>query len=214
MRTTPRVLVVDDDRVMRAVLHRVFLGAGFRVETFDSARALLNSADLRQPAVLLLDVKMPAVSGLELQGMLNTRGIELPVMFLTGTSDIPIAVAAMRAGAVDFLEKPFVAAELVRRVESAFGRCSGGAMLPHVPADDYAQRLQSLTPREREIHDHMVTGMTSKVIAIELGGSFRTVEIHRTRVMAKMAAAHLADLVRMSYEAKGPTTRPRPSLRA
>ena len=211
MSTTPRVLVVDDDGVMRAVLQRVFLDAGFRVEEFDSAGALFGGADLRQPAVLLLDVKMPGVSGLELQAMLNARGIDLPVMFLTGTSDIPVAVAAMRAGAVDFLEKPFVAAELVRRVESAYRQTSGGAMPVHVQADDYAQRLQSLTPREREVHDHMVTGMTSKLIAIELGGSFRTVEIHRARVMAKMGAAHLADLVRMSYEAEGASPRPRPA---
>ncbi|APW40878.1 hypothetical protein RD110_22250 [Rhodoferax koreense] len=204
MGAAPRVLVVDDDAVMRLVLHRVLSNAGFHVEMFDSASALFGDADLSRPAVLLLDVRMPAVSGLELQSMLNLRGIELPVVFLSGTSDIPVAVAALRAGAVDFLEKPFVAAELVQRVEMAFG--TGAAGLPSPPdaggpPDDHPQRLETLTPREREVHDLMVTGMTSKLMAIELGCSFRTIEIHRTRVMTKMAAAHLADLVRMNYGA-------------
>ena len=207
MITRPRVLVVDDDGVMRTVLRRIFLDAGLRVEIFDSAGALFAGADLAQPAVLLLDVKMPAVSGLELQAMLKARGIGLPVMFLTGSADIPDAVAAMRAGAVDFLEKPFVAKELVRRVERAFGRCSSSAALQSVAEGDREQRLATLTPREREVHDRMVTGLTSKLIARELGGSFRTIEIHRTRVMAKMAAVHLADLVRMNYEAEGATLR-------
>jgi FixJ family two-component response regulator len=211
MSTTPRVLVVDDDDVVRTVLLRVFGDAGMRVEVFDSASALLAGADLGRAAVLLLDVEMPGMSGLELQALLSDRGIDLPVMFLTGSATIPVAVAAMRAGAVDFIEKPFDAAELVRRVERAFGLCSPGAALPPVPATEYARRLESLTPRERQVHDHMVVGKTSKLIALELGGSFRTIEIHRTRVMSKMAAAHLADLVRMSYGSEGAATSLGPS---
>ncbi len=199
MTTAPRVLVVDDDAVMRAVLERVFVNAGFQVQLFASAQALLSGADLGQPAVLLLDMKMPGMTGLELHAVLRSRGVSLPVMFLTGSADVPVAVAAMRAGAVDFLEKPFASAELVRRVARAFAPAAEGAGLPQPPVSDHAQRLASLTPREREVHELMIDGLTSKQIAIELGGSFRTVEVHRARVMSKMGVANLAELVRASY---------------
>lgn len=197
----PTVLVVDDDGFMRTLLRRVLTDAGIAVETFASAAELLAAPALRAPAVLLLDVMMPGMSGLELQSVLHERDIELPVVFLTGSSDVPMAVDAMRNGAVDFLEKPFDSAVLVERIQRvlAQGSAAPAPPAPH-PNPGHALRLATLTPREREVFDSMITGKTSKMIARDLGGSFRTIEIHRTRVMSKMAAASLADLVRMAFE--------------
>jgi FixJ family two-component response regulator len=204
MNLAPTVLVVDDDPFMRIVLQRVFVNAGIAVKTFASAAELIDTGDLRPPVVLLLDVKMPGMSGLELQAFLRARGIILPVMFLTGSSDIPMAVEAMRNGAVDFLEKPFDNDELVTRVRRVMAQCAQPETLPGRKTDnDTARRLRTLTAREREVYDCMIVGKTSKVIAVELGGSFRTVEIHRGRVMGKMGATHLADLVRMAFEIEG-----------
>jgi FixJ family two-component response regulator len=198
----PSVLVVDDDSFMRELLQRCFTNAGMPVRTFASASELLATADLSLPCVLLLDVRMPGMSGPDLQLLLRERGIHVPIIFLTGSSDIPIAVAAMRNGAVDFIEKPFENARLVERVRQTLARYD------EPPADaskpGYAHRLASLTPREAEVLESMVTGRTSKQIARDLGGSFRTIETHRTRVMSKMAAASLADLVRQSIEARKP----------
>ena len=196
------VFVVDDEEFMRAALKRVFLAADMNVTTFASARELLDGCDFNAPAVLLLDVMMPGMTGLELQAVLRDRGVDLPVIFLTGSGDIPMAVAAMRDGAVDFLEKPFENRDLVERVRQAFVRAAQVRPGPRVRRD-YERRLTTLTPREREVMDLMITGMTSKVMARELGGSFRTIEIHRSRVMSKMAAATLADLVRMALDVSG-----------
>jgi len=196
----PMVFVVDDDDFMRAALKQVFLAARIDVETFASARELLEGCDFKAPGVLLLDVMMPGMTGIELQAALRDRGVRLPVIFLTGSGDIPMAVAAMRNGAVDFLEKPFENRNLVERVRQALDRAAQARPAARVRGD-YERRLATLTPREREVMDLMITGMTSKVIARELGGSFRTVEIHRSRVMAKMGSATLADLVRMTLEA-------------
>lgn len=197
-----RVLVVDDDEVMRTVLRRMFLDAGLQVDTYASAQELLDSANLSRPGVLLLDVQLPGMSGIELQALLRVRGVDLPVLFLTGSSDIPKAVQAMRNGALDFLEKPFSAAVLLHRVAQAFEQSLRASEVPAPAASslDYARRLATLTPREREVHDAMLTGMTSKLIARELGGSFRTVEIHRSRVMAKLEVSNLAELVRLAVD--------------
>jgi FixJ family two-component response regulator len=206
MNPLPTVLIADDDSFMRSLLQRVFANAGIAAESYASANDLLAGADLGAPAVLLLDVMMPGMSGLELQALLRERGVALPVIFLTGSSDIPMAVAAMRNGAVDFLEKPFDNTALIERVRQAFARVAATAAA-HVPGryPEFMQRRKSLTPRESEVADLMVTGMTSKEIARQLGGSFRTVEIHRTSVMSKMAAANLADLVRMTFTAESAT---------
>jgi FixJ family two-component response regulator len=204
MKALAKALVVDDDGTMRAILRRVFADAGVLVDDFASARELLERGDLLTPAVLLLDVQMPDMSGLELQTLLSERGVTLPVMFLSGTSDLPLAVAAMRSGAVDFLEKPFDPVELVSRVRRAFAMRVPVAVAPaREPTlespGEFERRLSTLSPREREVYDLMITGKTSKLIASELGGSFRTIEIHRSRVMTKMQAPHLADLVRMAF---------------
>ena len=193
------LFVVDDDAFMRELLERVFTNAGMPVRTFASAQELLSSADLGSRCVLLLDVKMPDISGIELQLLLRERQISAPVIFLTASADVPMAVAAMRNGAVDFLEKPFRSEALVLRVQQAIERCDPQA---EPAACGFAERLETLTPREHEVLDLMVTGATSKRMARTLGGSFRTIEIHRSRVMSKMAAESLADLVRMSFQAQ------------
>ena len=210
MKLDPTVLVVDDDGFMRELLKRVFENAGIPVQTFESAEALLAEADLQSRCVLLLDVKMPGLSGPALHQVLRERGIDVPVIYLTAVADVPMAVAAMRNGAADFIEKPFHSALLVERVRQSFIRLE--APSAPGPDSDLAMRLDSLTPREREVLELMVTGATSKRIARALGGSFRTIETHRGRVMTKMAAGTLADLVRMNLEARATPT-PRPAWR-
>jgi FixJ family two-component response regulator len=204
MNPPPVVLAVDDDSFMRTVLQRVFANALIPARTYASAAELLGSGDLRPPvSLLLLDVMMPGMSGLELQALLRVQDCRLPVMFLTGRSDIAMAVEAMRNGAVDFVEKPFQNDDLVRRVRRAIAQGAQPAPQPAPPGppnEPLLRRLSSLTAREREVYDRMIAGKTNKLIARELGGSFRTVEIHRGRVMEKMAAAHLADLVRMAFQ--------------
>lgn len=201
MKPPASVLVVDDDVFMRDILQRLLVNAGISVSTYASGCELLEQADLVEPAVLLLDVKMPAMSGLELQALLRDRGVVLPIVFLTGASNVAMAVTAMRNGAVDFIEKPFDAAALVARVGEIYDRHVEPHPAEIVSATEHGLRLASLTPREREVLNLMVTGRTSKMIARELGGSFRTVEIHRGRVMVKMAVASLADLVRITMRA-------------
>jgi FixJ family two-component response regulator len=198
----PTVLVVDDDDIARKLLEHCFREVGMAVRTFASAQELLAAADLSLPGVLLLDVQMPGMSGLELQLLLGERGIDMPIIFLTGSSGVSVAVTAMRNGAVDFVEKPFQNADLVNRVRQTLTRFDAQAN----PASDpeYARRLSTLTPREHEVLTHMLTGRTSKQIARQIGGSFRTIETHRARVMNKMATTNLSDLVRKSIESDGP----------
>jgi FixJ family two-component response regulator len=196
----PTVFAVDDDLFMRFALESVLTSAGIAVETYASAPELLARADLSAPAILLLDVMMPGMSGLELQMLLRDRRISLPVIFLTGLADIPMAVAAMRNGAVDFLEKPFDSATLIGRIRQAFERVGGAAPRSmREKASDYVRRRASLTPREAEVIALMLVGKSSKEIARALGGSSRTIEAHRASVMSKMAAANLADLIRMTF---------------
>lgn len=192
--------MVDDDAHMRAALRRLFVAARFGVETFASGRELLDACDFDRHCVLLLDVMMPGMNGLDLQRALRERGVRMPVIFLTGSGDIPMAVEAMHDGAVDFLEKPFENDQLVERVRLAFSRVA--TPRPEARIDpEYARRRGTLTPREREVMDEVVTGKTSKAIARKLGGSHRTIEIHRARVMSKMEVKTLADLVRMALDA-------------
>lgn len=194
----PRVFIVDDDDAMRAALHRLFKSSGFEVEAFASAQALLDHPDLSRSGVLLLDVLMPGMTGLELQEALVRRGPTPPVVFLTASHSVPMAVTAMQRGAVDFVEKPFENADLVARVQRA---------LRHAPRREdqarraeYERRRAGLTPREREVMDLVVTGKTNKEIARLLDVSPRTVEVHRFRVMDKMEAASLAALVAMALD--------------
>lgn len=192
------VFVVDDDCFARDLLQQVFESVGMPVRVFPSARELLTSGDLHSRCVLLLDVKMPDMSGPELQTVLHRMGIRVPILFLTGFADVPVAVAAMRSGASDFLVKPVDSATLVDHVRQASERFYESQDRPS--AIDCARRLSTLTPREREVFDLMVTGVSSKRIARVLNCSFRTIDIHRARVMAKMSAESLAQLVRMSID--------------
>lgn len=199
------VLIVDDDGFMRDLLTRVLTAVGMQVASYGSAAELLDAADLDSAGVLLLDLSMPGMSGLELQEVLRRRGIELPVVFISGSADLSMAVTAMRNGAADFIEKPFDGAALVERVRRAARRPAEPGVRAAVPADPQVRaRFETLTPREREVFDLLVTGMSSKLIARELGGSFRTIEIHRAQVMRKMAARNLPELVRMSIESMAP----------
>ena len=195
--TPPTIFVVDDDAGMRAALHRMFRVAGLGVETYSSAQELLDTCDLARPGLLLLDVMMPAMTGLELQAVLLERGVNLPIIFLTGSGSVSMAVAAMRAGAVDFLEKPYTSAALVERVRQALQRVAEQPAA-HLGRIEYERRRGLLTPREREVMEQVVAGKTSKAIGRALAVSHRTVEIHRTRVMEKLQAESLADLVVMA----------------
>jgi FixJ family two-component response regulator len=192
----PVVFVVDDDDLMRAALQRLLVQAGLKVEQYASGAEFLAQAKLDRPGCLLLDVSMPGMTGLEVQTRLNQLRLGLPVVFLTGSSHIPIAVAAMREGAVDFIEKPFDNNDVVDRVRKAIARDG------HQRSDDedkqaIVQRLNALTPRECGVMELVVAGKTSKEIARTLGVSPRTVEIHRVHLMEKMSAPTLAALVRM-----------------
>jgi len=201
--TAPTVFVVDDDAGMRAALGRLFRAAGLRSETYASAQALLDTCDLTRHGLLLLDVMMPGMTGLELQAILVERRVNLPVIFLTGANSIPAAVDAMRHGAVDFLEKPFENATLVKRVRQAI-QSTTDYRVARKNRFQYELSWELLTPREREVMEQVVAGKTNKEIGGTLGVSHRTVEIHRTRVMEKMQAKSLADLVGMALAHRGP----------
>ena len=192
-----KVFVVDDQPNMRSALQRLLLRAGFVVELYASGSEFLAKAKFDGPGCILLDVSMPEMTGLEVQERLKKRRVTLPIVFLTGTADVPIAVAAMREGAIDFIQKPFDNDDLVARLRKAIEqttrlRAGGGIERAAV-----LRGLHALTPREREVMELVVAGRTSKEIARIIGASHRTVEIHRSRMMQKMAAATVADLVRM-----------------
>jgi two-component system response regulator FixJ len=192
----PVVIVVDDDANMRSALERLLISADMNVETFASGAELFADARLDRPGCVLLDVGMPDMNGLEVQAGLKQRRVELPVIFLTGSSDIPIAVAAMREGAVDFVEKPFDSDDLLVRVRRAIAR-HHQRRKEDVGNKEVQRRLATLTPRESGVLDLVIAGKTSKEIARSLDISPRTIEIHRRNLMEKMAAHTLADLVRM-----------------
>jgi len=190
------VLVVDDNEGMRSALRRLLAKAQLGVETFASGSEFLAAARFDRPGCIVLDVAMPQMTGLEVQAQLKQREVALPVVFLTGSADIPIAVAAMREGAVDFIEKPFDNDDLVARVRRAIAR-DAAQRRSEVELAGLRQRHGKLTPREREVMELVVTGLTSKEVARRLGASHRTVEIHRARLMEKMQAPTLAELVRL-----------------
>lgn len=190
------VFVVDDDEGVRNSLRFLLKSVGLASRTLASAGEFLEVYKPSQPGCLVLDVRMPGMSGLELQQQLNLRGAVIPVIFITGHGDIPMAVEAMQQGAFDFLQKPFRDQDLIDRIQRALERDarSRTALEEHAKI---REQLESLTPREREVLMLMTRGKPNKVMAAELGVSQRTVEIHRARVMEKSGAASLAQLVRM-----------------
>jgi two-component system, LuxR family, response regulator FixJ len=201
MSEAPRIFIVDDDEAIRDSLQLLLQSAGFRdIVAYGSAREFLAEAEPGPGECLLLDVRMPDMDGLELQEALNRRGLKLPVIIMTGHGDVPIAVRAMKAGANDFLEKPFsdeLLLDCLRRARAQAAESLRG----QEEADETRRRVQTLTPRERDVMRGMIAGRPNKLIAHELGISPRTVEIHRARVMDKMAARSLSALVRMALAA-------------
>lgn len=195
----PTVFIVDDDTAVRDALKFLLRSVGHPVEAFASAQDFLDAYRDDRPGCLVLDIRMPGMSGLELQEKLVERRSIVPIIFITGHGDVPMAVEAMQAGAMDFIQKPFRDQDLLDRINQALEKdASNRAALGELNV--IRERLASLTPREREVMDLVVHGKANKVIAGDLDLSQRTVEIHRARVMEKMQASSLAHLVRMVIE--------------
>lgn len=194
------VFVVDDDADARDSLCALLESAGVPAEAFDSARAFLDAYQPQRPGCLIADVRMPDMDGLELQEELNRRNTGLPVIVVTGHADVPLAVRAMKAGAVDLIEKPFDDELLLASVRRALARAHG-AREQAAAADAAKARIGNLSTRERQVLELLVAGQPNKLIAFELDISPRTVEIHRAHVMDKMEAKSLSDLVRAAIAA-------------
>jgi len=192
----PLVYVVDDDDAVRDSLELLLRSAKLNVETFESARAFLAAFQPERPGCVVLDVRMPDMSGLELQDALAAAGHEIPIIFVTGHGDVPMAVKTMKAGAIDFIQKPFRDADLLARIDEALKRDAEQRQASDQDHEVQA-RFEKLTPREQEVMWYVVDGEPNKSVAYELGISERTVEIHRANVMKKMEADSLASLVEM-----------------
>jgi two-component system response regulator FixJ len=194
---TPTVFVVDDDADLREALVQLLEAAGLQVASYPDGAAFLAACEQDRPGCLLLDVAMPGMTGLEVQAELTRRGNPLPIVFLTGHGDIPMAVRAVQAGAVDFLEKPVTGGTLLERVHRALA-LDQDARDARAMSREIAERARRLSQREREVMALVVGGSSSKEVARLLGISVRTVEAHRTHVMHKMGATNLAELVAMA----------------
>lgn len=204
-----KVFVVDDDAAMRKSLRWLIESVGLEVETFGSANEFLESYDATQIGCLVLDVRMPGMSGLDLQEHLQSQRFALPVLIVTGHADVPMAVRALKAGAFDFIEKPFNDQVMLERVQKAIEH----AMRIRAEAEQRAeidQRIETLTPRERQVMEMVVNGMANKQVAAELGLSEKTIEVHRKHVMDKMRAGNVADLIRMALSGSSYQSNPTP----
>jgi len=198
------IFVVDDDAPMRESLTNLLRSVGLRVEAFASAQEFLRSTRPDVPGCLVLDVRLPGLSGLELQQRLAEVDMAMPIIFITGHGDIPMTVQAMKAGAVEFLTKPFRDQELLDAIHQAVAR-DRQAREQRAQNEALRRRYRTLTPRERDVMGHVVAGLLNKQVAGELGTSEAAVKVHRQHVMAKMEAGSLAALVRMADRLGIPT---------
>ncbi|WP_373000097.1 response regulator FixJ [Marinobacter sp.] len=195
------VYVVEDDEAVRDSLELLLKSDGKPVQTYESANAFLKDYSDKMAGCIVLDIRMPGMDGMELQKKLNEKHSILPIIFVTGHGDVPMAVDAMKEGAVDFIQKPYREEALLEKIEAALKQdLEQRKSLDE--KQEIIRRIKSLTPREHEIMDRMIAGQANKVIAIELEISQRTVEIHRSRVMHKMGTHSLAHLVRMVLSVK------------
>ena len=198
-RTKPAIHVVDDDPAMRDSLHWLLEAAGYGVVLHACAEEFLQADAIADAACVLLDVRMPGLSRLAVQEALDERGIDLPLIFLTGHGDVPMAVNALKRGAVDFLEKPVNDEALLARIDAAL-QSGRRIALARATRRRVAARSDTLSPREREVMERVVAGKLNKVIADELGISIKTVEVHRARVMQKLGVSSVAELVQAMLE--------------
>ena len=193
----PTVFIIDDDASVRKSLARLLRSAGFEVETFATAELFLEREHYEGIGCIVLDVRMPGISGIDLQDELSKADYSMPIVFITGHGNIPMGVQAMKKGAVDFLAKPFDDEELLQAVREAIEKDTQGRA-EHGEVLDIRGRLELLTPREQEILRYVITGMLNKQIAYELGISEKTVKVHRGRIMEKLGIDSVADLVRLA----------------
>jgi FixJ family two-component response regulator len=200
----PAVYVVDDDHSVRKGLDRLLSLRGYYVESFASAEEFLREEITVQVGCLVLDINLPGLNGLEVQNLLLQKGVLLPIVFITGHGDIPTAVRAVKSGAISFLTKPFAEKELVAEIENAFALCRK-ELLQRSEIADLQQRYSTLTERESEILSFVVSGKLNKQTASELGIVENTVKVHRRRVMRKMHAESVAELVVMTQKLKLPS---------
>jgi len=204
--SNPIVFVIDDDQAVRDAVKKLIASIGLRVETFGSTHEFLSRKRAEGPACLVLDVRLPDVSGLEFQRDLAEANIHIPIIFITGHADVPMTVRAMKAGAVEFLTKPFRGQELLDAIQEAIAN-DRVAWSERARMTELRARYDSLTAREKEVLELVVFGLLNKQIAADLGASELTIKTHRAHVMKKMGAESLADLVRMSERLKPAATK-------
>ena len=198
--THETVHVVDDDEAIRQSISFLLRKAGYTVETYPAGAIFLKAVTRKSQGCVLLDVRMPDIDGLEVQARLSQQGIAMPVVMLTGHGDVTLAVRAIKAGAIEFLEKPFERLMLIDAIEAAL-RHAARTGREHLAANDAVVRIAALTARERDVLDGMVLGRPNKLIAFELGIATRTVEVHRASLMEKLSARSLSDVLRIAFAA-------------
>jgi FixJ family two-component response regulator len=199
----PTVFIIDDDRGMRQAIHDLVESVGLRAESFATGEEFLNRRQIVRPSCLVLDVRLPQMSGLDFQRRLGETGMHIPIIFVTAHGDIPMSVRALKSGAVEFLTKPFRDQDLLDAIQQALER-DGLAQKEEAEIHDLQGRYHALTVREREVMTLVVSGMLNKQIASEIEASEATVKVHRGNVMHKMQAASVVDLVRMADKLKLP----------